>query len=103
MTVRLAVRAQGDLRAIIETIGGNDPIAARRFEAAIVDALERIDQFPRIGRMVYAPRSVRAVLLKRWGYQIFYVERQHGTVTVFTVRSAKMKPMRFPRGHGIDE
>ena len=104
MTVRVTARAQGDLIAIVEFISGNDPDAGRRFQAAFVAATERIDRFPRIGRLVYAPQSVRAVLLKRWGYQIFYAERRDGQITVFTVRSAKMRPLGFsPQLVGDDE
>jgi len=94
MTVRLAVRAQGDLRAIIEIIGGNEPVAARRFEVAFFEAVNRIDAFPEIGIAVFPGRAVRSLLLKRWGYWIFYAQQQHGDIEILTIRSAKMKPLR---------
>ncbi len=91
MTVRFTAEARRDIVSILEAIAGNHPRAAAGFDLAIEAATERIDRFPRIGRIVHPPLGIRSVVLPRWGYQLLYVDRADGAV-VLTVRSTKRLP-----------
>ncbi|HUO89245.1 MAG TPA: type II toxin-antitoxin system RelE/ParE family toxin [Rhizomicrobium sp.] len=71
MKLRFTPRAASDLVDIAEFIRRESPRGALRVRASILQSLERLVAFPRMGRR-QRTAGVRKFVARRYGYVIYY-------------------------------
>jgi plasmid stabilization system protein ParE len=91
MKVRLDPRAVGDLDEIRAYLVERSPGGAERVRQHIAETLERIGDFPFLGRETNEP-GVRVLSLTRYPYLIFYAVLSD-TVAVLHVRHGAREPL----------
>ncbi len=67
MKLRFTPRAAEDIAAIADYIHARNPGAARRVRAAILNSLQTLVSFPRVGR-AQAVEGVRKLITRRYPY-----------------------------------
>ena len=72
MKVRWSRVSHEDLRSILERLGAENPIAAKRFVRRLDGVLRRIGQFPEAAQAVEQRLNVRRVPLVRYPFVLFY-------------------------------
>lgn len=86
MKVRFTEVAFRDLADIAAYISAHNPKAALRVEAAILDSIKSLSDFPSIGREQHE-ENVRKLTVPRYYYRIYYaVDAPNDEVVVLTVR-----------------
>jgi plasmid stabilization system protein ParE len=91
VTVRFAARALSDLKQIREYLVEFSPAGAERVRVHLVETIERLADFPFLGRATDAP-GVRILALTRYPYMIFYsVIRDE--VVILHVRHGAREPI----------
>lgn len=73
MDIEWSARSRKDLRALRNYIGQDSPHYARRFVARIIDNVEKLTEFPEVGRKVPEAEDhedVRELIFQ--GYRIIY-------------------------------
>jgi toxin ParE1/3/4 len=89
--VTLAPQAIRNILAISEYVALANPQAAKQIRDSIRTTIDRLDDFPELGRRQRTP-WVRKLIEARYGYLIFYRYRGHGnSVTVIAVKHPAMK------------
>jgi plasmid stabilization system protein ParE len=91
MKVRLDPRAVGDLDEIRAYLVERSPGGAERVRQHIAETLERIGDFPFLGRETNEP-GVRVLSLTRYPYLIFYAVLSD-TVAVLHIRHGAREPL----------
>lgn len=95
MRIEYAPRAIADR---LEIIGYYRDSAGREvaesFELQLSDMIARLLTTPRIGPPVYARSGVRALLLRRFPYKVFY-RASREVVQILHIRHTARKPVRF--------
>ena len=91
MKVRLDPRAVGDLDEIRAYLVERSPGGAERVRRHIAETLERLGDFPFLGRQTDEP-GVRVLPLTRYPYLIFYAVLDE-TVAVLHVRHGAREPL----------
>jgi toxin ParE1/3/4 len=71
MKLRFTRRAIEDLAGIGNYIGEQNPAAAVRVRSAILDTLQLLVEYPRIGR-AQTVEGVRKIVTRRYSYIIYY-------------------------------
>jgi toxin ParE1/3/4 len=71
MKLRFTPRAIADLTAIGDYIHAQNPAAARRVRATIIDSLQTLTLFPHIGRKQKV-ESVRQLVTRKYAYLVYY-------------------------------
>jgi plasmid stabilization system protein ParE len=71
LTVRFAPRALSDLEQVREYLVELSPTGAERVRVHLVETINRLTDFPFLGRATDAP-GVRVLALARYPYLIFY-------------------------------
>lgn len=71
LRVRFASRALSDLVEIRNYLLEHSPSAAERFRQHVMAAIDRLSDFPMIGRATDEP-NVRVLILTRYPYLVFY-------------------------------
>ena len=94
MKLRFARRAAQDLGDIADYIKAENPAAASRVRATILNALETLVRFPRLGRRQDVD-GVRKLVARRYGYVIYYLVDE---VAQEIVILAIQHPARNPPG-----
>jgi plasmid stabilization system protein ParE len=72
MKLRLTEKSVRDLTNIAEYIRGHNPQAAHRVRATILESLQMLTVFPRIGRR-QTRDNVRKLVTRRYPYLIYYL------------------------------
>lgn len=91
MKVRLDPRAVGDLDEIRAYLVERSPSGAERVRQHIAQTLERLGDFPFLGRETDEP-DVRVLPLTRYPYLIFYAVL-NDTVAVLHIRHGAREPI----------
>jgi len=71
MKLRFTPRAVSDIAAIADYIRERDPAAAERVRAAIIQSLQDLILFPRLGR-AQTVEGVRKLATRRYPYLVYY-------------------------------
>jgi plasmid stabilization system protein ParE len=86
MKLRLTRRATQDLAGIGDYIGDQNPKAALRVRAAILETLQLLVRYPQIGR-AQTVVGVRKIVTRRYPYIVYYsVDADAQEVVVITVQ-----------------
>jgi plasmid stabilization system protein ParE len=93
MKLRFTPRAAADLIAIADYLRERNPIAAISVRAAILDSLQLLLRFPRLGR-TQSVRGVRKLVTRKYGYLAYYtVDQEAEEIIVLTIQhSARDRP-----------
>ena len=93
MRLRFTARAAHDLTNIAEFIGKDNPRAAQRVRASIVDTLEVLRRFPRLGRP-QSVEGVRKLITRRYYYSIYYIlDDPADQIVILTIRHRAQAPL----------
>jgi toxin ParE1/3/4 len=85
MKLRLTRRATQDLTEIGDYIRARNPRAAVRVRAAILDTLQMLTRFPRVGR-AQSVEGVRKIVTRRYSYIVYYsVDDAAQEVSIITI------------------
>lgn len=84
MKLRFTPRAANDLSEIADYIRVENPHAALRVRAAILESVELLAQFPEIGRL-QSVEGVRKIVARKYPYLIYYLA-QDEEVVILTVQ-----------------
>jgi plasmid stabilization system protein ParE len=86
MKLRFTRRAIEDLMAIGDYVAGQNPVAAVRVRSAILQTLQLLVEYPRIGRP-QTVEGVRKIVTRRYSYIIYYsVDADAEEVVIITVQ-----------------
>lgn len=91
LTVRFDARALADLAEIRDYLMAHSPGGAERVRLHLVETIERLSDFPFLGRQTDQP-GVRVLVLTRYPYLIFYGVIGN-EVVVFHVRHGSREPI----------
>ena len=72
MRLRFTRQATQDLSSIADYVSKRNPKAALRVRAAIIESLQTLVLFPRIGRRQKA-EGIRKLVTRRYPYLVYYV------------------------------
>jgi addiction module RelE/StbE family toxin len=86
MKITYTPRATADLVEIADYLKGRSPQGAARVRAAILETLQNLVQFPRLGRLQTVD-TVRKIGVRKYPYLIFYtVDDDADEIVVLTVQ-----------------
>jgi addiction module RelE/StbE family toxin len=92
MNLRFTPQATQDLSEIADYIRAENPLAAARVRAAILESLQILISFPRIGRAQNL-EDVRKLITRRFGYLVYYqLDEAAAEIVVLAIRH----PVRAP-------
>lgn len=92
MRLHLTPRAVADVEAIADYLKVRSPSGARRVRAAILEALQSIVDFPRIGTR-QSIEGVRKFGTRKYPYLIYYsIDDAEGLIIVLTVQHGARRP-----------
>ena|ERR1700679_258697 len=94
MKLRFSPQATQDLTEIAEYIRAENPTASERVRASILESLQNLVAFPRIGRR-QSVDGVRKLVTRRFGYLVYYsINEAAAEIVVLTIRhSAQARPI----------
>jgi addiction module RelE/StbE family toxin len=86
MKLRFTRRAIQDLSSIADYVHQRNPQAARRVRNSIIESLQTLVLFPRVGRQ-QAVKSVRKLVTRRYPYLVYYsVDETSEEIVVITIQ-----------------
>lgn len=86
MKLRFTPRAAQDLVDIADYIKQHNPAAALRVRAAILESLQNIVLFPKVGRL-QKPEGVRKLVTRRYSYLVYYsADEAAGEIIVLSIQ-----------------
>ncbi len=86
MKLRFTRRAIQDLSNIADYVYQRNPQAARRVRDSIIESLQTLILFPRVGRQ-QAVKSVRKLVTRRYPYLVYYsVDEASEEIIVITIQ-----------------
>jgi toxin ParE1/3/4 len=94
MKLRFSPQATQDLIEIADYIRLENPRAAERVRASILESLQNLAAFPRIGRR-QSVEGVRKLVTRRYGYLIYYsINEPAAEIVILAVRHpARARPI----------
>lgn len=93
MKLRFARRAARDLVEIADHIREQNPQAAPRVRAAILESLRVIAAFPQIGRR-QSVEGVRMLVTRRYPYLVYYaIDETADEIVVIAIRHPARQPL----------
>lgn len=92
MRARLSADAAEQLLAVLRYVAQDDPGAARRFHARVLDALEIAARFPESGRRLPERRDVGLREVVVAPYRILYRRDSGGILAVSVWHGARRSP-----------
>jgi len=88
MKLRFTPRAVADLTAIADYLRERNPTAAASVRAAILESLQLLLRFPRLGR-TQSVQGVRKLVTRRYGYLAYYkLDEEAEEIVVLTIQHA---------------
>ncbi len=92
MNLRFTPQAAQDLSEIADYIRAENPMAAARVRAAILESLQVLISFPHIGRRQNV-EDVRKLITRRFGYLVYYqLDEVASEIIVLAVRHPARAP-----------
>jgi len=92
MKLRFTRRAAQDLADIAEHIRVDNPSASVRVRASILNTIETLIRFPRLGRP-QTVAGVRKLFTRRYSYAVYYVaDAAANEIVILTIRHSARKP-----------
>lgn len=86
MRLRFTPRAVLDLEAIADRIRESNPRASVRVRSSILNSLDHLTAFPRMGRKQSTP-GVRKLVTRRYSYLVYYrVDIEAREIVVLSIR-----------------
>jgi toxin ParE1/3/4 len=86
MNLRLTLRAARDLTGIADYIHEHNPAAAKAVRAAILDALQNLVLFPKLGRP-QTIEGVRKLVVRKFPYLVYYlVDEAAQEIIILTIQ-----------------
>jgi toxin ParE1/3/4 len=86
MKLRFTPRAAEDIAAIAAYIHVRSPGAARRVRAAILNSLQTLVSFPKVGR-AQAVEGVRKLITRKYPYLVYYrIDEAAGEIVILTIQ-----------------
>ena len=86
MKLRFTPRATQDLIGIADYVREHSPQGALRVRAAILESLQNLVGFPRLGR-AQKVAGVRKLVTRRYPYLVYYtVDEEAGEVVILTIQ-----------------
>lgn len=86
MKLHFTRRAIQDLSSIADYVYQQNPQAARRVRDSIIESLQTLVLFPRIGRQ-QAVKSVRKLVTRRYPYLVYYsVDETSEEIVIITIQ-----------------
>lgn len=86
MKLRFTPRATQDLIDIADYINQHNPAGALRVRAAILESLQNIVLFPRVGRLQKL-EGVRKLVTRRYSYLVYYsADEAAGEIIVLSIQ-----------------
>jgi len=86
MKLRLTPRATQDLSGIADYIHERSPQAALRVRSAILESLQNLAAFPRLGRRQQI-EGVRKILTRRYPYLVYYtIDDAAGEIVILAIQ-----------------
>ena len=86
MKLRYTPRAAQDLISIAEYVKEHSPQGALRVRAAILESLQNLVRFPRLGRPQKV-EGVRKLVTRRYPYLVYYtLDEEAGEVVILTIQ-----------------
>ncbi len=93
MRLRFTPRAAQDLVEIADFIQRDNPTGALRVRAGILDTLQILTRFPRLGRRQNV-EGVRKAVTRRYRYAVYYtVDEVAGEIIVLAIRHPSRRPI----------
>ena len=97
MKLRFTRQAKQDLDSIADYIRADAPEAAVRVRAAILESLQLLVVFPRIGRRQRA-EGVRKLVTRRYRYIVYYtIDEPFGEIVILTIQHPSRARDHFDR------
>ena len=93
MSVRYRARALSDLDEIYQYLEPRSPTGARNVLRSIHAAIGNLAQYPHSAEQTSEP-DIRAKILGRYRYKIFYSVTDEDTIEIIHVRHAARRPWR---------
>lgn len=91
MKVRFTRQAADDIAAIADYIRAENPGAAQRVCVVILDAVQTLSRFPRLGRL--QSEGARKLVTSPYSYAVYYVaDDAADEIVVLTVRHPSRRP-----------
>jgi plasmid stabilization system protein ParE len=91
MKLRFTSRATGDLAAIGDYLHERSPQAALRVRDAIIESLQNLVRYPKLGRQ-QTIGGVRKLVTRRYRYLVYYtVDDEVGEIVVLAVQHPARK------------
>jgi toxin ParE1/3/4 len=88
MKLRFTPRAAADIAAIADYIRARNPGAAQRVRGAILQSLQNLVLFPKVGR-AQAVDGVRKLVIRKYPYLVYYrVDEAEREVVILTIQHA---------------
>jgi toxin ParE1/3/4 len=84
MKLRFTQRAANDISEIADYIKAENPAAALRVRAAILESVDLLLQFPQIGR-AQSVEGVRKLVVRKYPYLVYYAATDE-EVVILTVQ-----------------
>jgi toxin ParE1/3/4 len=91
LTIRFDARALADLAEIRDYLGERSPSGAERVRLHLVETIDRLSDFPFLGRATDEP-GVRVLVLTRYPYLVFYAVLADDVV-ILHVRHGAREPI----------
>ena len=90
MKIFFSSHAKSDLLEIVRYISNDKPIAAKKWANSIKDSINKLEQFPRLGRVVpeYSDGSIREIIKSQ--YRIVYkIDEKQNNIVILTIHHSK--------------
>ena len=90
MKILFSATANEDLAQIVRYISRDKPVAAKKWAAEIRASVEKLSEFPKLGRIVpeYADENIREIIKGR--YRIVYkIYPKEKTIVILTIFQGK--------------
>lgn len=92
MKLRFTERAANDIAEIAGYIRAENPAAAERVRASIMESLQILAAFPNAGRRQNV-KNVRKLITRKYHYAVYYTVREKvNEIVVLTIRHPARKP-----------
>jgi toxin ParE1/3/4 len=93
MNLRFTPQAVQDLSDIADYIRAENPIAAMRVRAAILESLQILISFPHVGRR-QSVENVHRLITRRFGYLVYYqLDEVASEIVVLAIRHPARAPL----------
>ena len=90
MNIIFSSHAKTDLLEIVRYISNDKPLAAKKWANSIKDSINKLERFPRLGRVVpeYSVDSIREII--KGQYRIVYkIDEKQNNIVIIAIHHSK--------------